>query len=146
VKGGRLVGRARSIAGTAVLLLLLVPASDLLPLTRWNWHLWGRLREAGRQAPDTATDQFYQRLAAYLPARGTVGFMSTDPLQSADVARVFGFLQYSLSPRQIIGSADCPVVIFYSPGSADPAILHEHQFALVSAPGNGLFVLRRTGR
>jgi hypothetical protein len=141
-----LVGRTRSIAGAAILLLLLVPASDLLPLTRWNWHIWARLRQAGREAPDTALDRSYHQLVAYLPVRGEVGFMSADPLQSTDVARVFGFLQYSLSPRQLVASADCPVVIFYSPGSADPPILHDPQFTLVTAPGNGLFVLRRTGR
>jgi hypothetical protein len=146
VSGSRSVRQARSTAAAVVLLLLLLPASDLLPLTRWNWHLWTRLREAGRETPDSGVDRFNQQLAMYMPMHGAIGFVSTDPPQSPDVSRVYGFLQYSLAPRLLVRSSDFPLVILYSPGSADPALLHDPQFTLVATPGNGLFVLRRIGR
>lgn len=134
------------MAAAAVLLLLFLPASDLLPLTRWHWHLWAKLRSAGWDAPDTGLDRFNHGLIRYLPAHGEVCFTSSDPPQSPDVSRVYGFLQYSLAPRQLVRSTDCHVVILYDPGSADPPLAHDPRFTLVDAPGNGLFVLRNSTR
>ena len=86
----RWIRSARAIAGGAVLLLLCLPASDMLPVAQWNLHIWGRLRQLARNAPDTSQDLANRELTAFLPATGPVGFLN---VSAGDPRRAWFFLQ-----------------------------------------------------
>ena len=129
-----------------VLAALLWPASSVLSLTEWHWHLRGRLRQAGRTALDDERDAFNRRLLPFLPVRGRVGFVSTVSTDRPDFASTYGFLQYSLAPRQLVRSSDHPIVILHSPDGEDAPLLRDPQFHVIASPGNGLFVLRNITR
>ena len=132
----------RVIAGGAVLLLCL-PASDIIPAAQWNLHVWGRLRQLARQAPDTGQDRENFALAPFLPPAGPVGFVSVSP---ADPKRTWFFLQYSLAPRTLVPSADPEFVIEHGVPSGAAGLGSDPRFALVKAFGDDLRVFRRVSR
>jgi len=134
---------ARAIAGGAVLLLLCLPASDLLPVARWNLHIWDRFRELSRDAPDTGQDRFNRELAPYLPLTGPVGFLNVSP---GDPKRTWFFLQYSLAPRTLVASIDQEFVIESGVPAGATGLGQDPRFALVKSFADDLRVFRRVVR
>ena len=134
---------ARTIACGAVLLLLYLPASDMVPIAQWNLHTWGRLRERHRDAPDTGQDRANQALASVLPATGVVGFLNAS---TGDATRARYFLQYSLAPRLLVPSIDQEFVIEYGVPSATTGLSRDARFALVKEFAQDLRVFRRISR
>jgi hypothetical protein len=133
-------GRARTISAALCGLLLLVPASAALSKTRWNVHLWQRLRAAHRVSPDTGLDQSYRRLALYLPSQGVVGFQVVGVPD--DRSHEFR-LQYALAPRRIVRSTQTEFVIECGPAGSVGSLGSNPQFVLVSAPGDDVRLFRR---
>ena len=125
-----------------LLLLLIVPASDALPLVRWNLHVWGRLRRENRVAPDHDLDVEYRRLTAHLPPRGVVGLLGGGATQ-AEASRFHYFLQYALAPRVVVLTTDAEFVIalVWPPEGDDP--LPADTFVRLAGSGSGLRVYRR---
>ena len=52
---------------------LLWPAMAAYPDLTWNLHVWNRLRQAGRRAPDSDIDAQNRQLVAGLPPAVPVG-------------------------------------------------------------------------
>lgn len=121
-------------------LLLVLPASAILPMTRWNLHVWQRLHTARRESPDIGLDRVHRALAFHLPARGVVGFQHVgDP----DQRRLFFRLQYSLAPRKIVTSTDQEFVIEAGPPAASGSLSRNPRFVLVVALDDELRLFRR---
>jgi len=134
----------RRLAGTLVSLLLLYPAADSVRLTRWNIHLWQRLR-SHKEAPQATFDRYLRAVEAYVPANGTIGLVLVGPPQH-EAVRIRYFLQYALAPRQIVPSSDCAFVIVYGPVSGESPAFDAAGFQLIKAAGEELRVFRRVVR
>lgn len=130
------------LAGALVSLLLLYPAADSVQLTRWNIHLWQRLR-SHREAPQASFDRYLRAVAAYVPENGTVGLVLAGPPQHDGEVRIRYLLQYALAPRQIVSSSDCTFVIVFGPVSGETPIVDGAAFQLIKAVGDDLRVFRR---
>ena len=115
----------------------------MLPVAQWNLHIWGRLRQLSRNAPDTNQDLANRELTAFLPATGLVGFLN---VSGGDARRVWFFLQYSLAPRTLVPSIDQEFVIEYGIPSGTPGLGGDARFALVKAITVDLRVFRRVSR
>ena len=139
----RWIRSARALAGGAVVLLLSLPASDMLPVAQWNLHIWGRLRQLARDAPDTTQDLANRELTAFLPASGLVGFLN---VSGGDATREWYFLQYSLAPRTVVPSIDQEFVIEYGIPTGTPGLGGDARFTLVKAFAVNLRVFRRVSR
>jgi len=126
-----------------VLLLLYLPASDLVPVAEWNLHTWGRLRERRRDAPDTGQDRINHELTSFLPATGAVGFLNAS---TGDATRARFFLQYSLAPRLLVPSIDQDFVIEFGVPTATTGLSRDPRFALVKEFAQDLRVFRRVSR
>src|SRR5690348_18038338 len=96
---------ARALAAAATLALILWPAGTMLPATEWNLHVWSRLRERHRRAPDTDTDALYRRVAAFTPPDAVVGLVLPPAMKPADRQRTLYFAQYALAPRRVTTAA-----------------------------------------
>jgi len=140
---GMWIRSRRAIAGGAVLLTLCLPASDLLPAARWNLHIWSRLRQLVRNAPDTNQDLANRELVPFLPPAGPVGFLN---VSSGDPTRPWFFLQYSLAPRTVVASIDQEFVIEYGVPTGTAGLSRDVRFALVKAFGDDLRLFRRVSR
>jgi hypothetical protein len=136
--------RNRRLAGTLVSLLLLYPAADSVRLTRWNIHLWQRLR-SHKETPQATFDRYLRAVEAYVPANGTIGLVFVGPPQY-EADRIRYFLQYALAPRQIVPSADCAFVVVYGPVSDEDPFFDAAAFQLIKAVGDDLRVFRRVVR
>jgi hypothetical protein len=135
----------RRLAGTLVLLLLAYPAAGSVQLTRWNIHVWQRLRSAQRPAPQASVDRYLRRVAAYVPAHGKVGLVLSGAPPREDAVRSLYLFQYALAPRQIVLSSDCEFVILYGPADAGMPIDGD-AFHLIKAVGDDLRLFRRAVR
>ena len=135
----------RRLAGTLVLLLLTYPAAGSVQLTRWNIHVWQRLRSADRESPQASVDQYLRRVAAYVPAHGKVGLVLSGSPSSEDAGRSLYLFQYALAPRQIVLSPDCEFVIVSGPAAAGTPIDGD-AFQLIKAIGDDLRLFRRAVR
>lgn len=133
----------RRVLQSLVCAALLVPAADSIPSLRWNLHVWQRLRGANRDAPQTATDQYFRSMAAWLPARGEIGLVQAPPATSEDAVRTHYLLQYALAPRLIVKTHDRDVVLVYGPRTVLP---DEARFELVRSFGDELRLYRRVTR
>jgi hypothetical protein len=136
----------RRLAGTLVSLILAYPASGSVPLTRWNIHLWQRLRSAHQEAPQASFDRYLRTVQAYVPAHGQVGLVLAGPPDREDAFNILFRLQYALAPRQIVSSSDCEFVIVYGPLSVETPIADAAAFQLIKAVGDDLRVFRRVAR
>ena len=85
---------------------------------QWNLHLWQRLNETHRLAPQAAMDTRFRALRAYLPTDGPVCLRQT-PAGAADVTAAGGIrVQYALAPRLVIEGDACRYTIVVGPGAA----------------------------
>ena len=135
----------RRLAGTLVLLLLTLPAAGSVQRTRWNIHVWQRLRSADKESPQASFDRYLTQVATYVPAHGRVGLVLSDSPSSEDAVRTLYLFQYALAPRQIVLSPDCDFVIVYGPASAGTPIDGD-TFHLIRAVGDDLRLFRRALR
>jgi len=135
----------RRLAGTLVLLLLTLPAAGSVQRTRWNIHVWQRLRSADKESPQASFDRYLRRVATYVPAHGRVGLVLSDSPSSEDAVRTLYLFQYALAPRQIVLSPDCDFVIVYGPASSGTPIDGD-AFHLIRAVGDDLRLFRRALR
>jgi hypothetical protein len=133
----------RRIAGCAVLLLLALPIWDSLASLRWNVHVWRRLRNEHKVAPDDWRDAYNSKLVAYLPASGPIGLVHSGPGTPKGRARNHYLLQYSLAPRRLVESSDVRFVIVVGEGSERSSLRDDSHFELVRAFDEGLTVFRR---
>lgn len=136
----------RRRAASALLLLLAIPASDSLALVRWNLHVWGRLRRAGRAAPDADREADYRRLIAHLPPRAVVGLVHGAGGNQEEASRFYYFLQYALAPRQVVLTTDADFVIAIVWPADGPDALPAETFARVAVFDSGLRLYRRIAR
>jgi hypothetical protein len=139
----QIVGSLRqAVAGLAVVLLSL-PASALIPSAQWNLHVWSRLRQLRRDAPDVGQDRFNRELTPFLPPAGRIGFLN---VSTEDPRRPWFFLQYSLAPRTLVPSIEEQFVIEYGAPRGAAGLSRDGRFALVKALGDELRVFRRISR
>jgi len=92
----------RRAASILLFVLVVLPLSDAVHLTRTRLELWGKLRSRHRIAPDAEWDRYYGQLKLYLPATGRVGLVQAAAPGTIGQAREFYFLQYALAPRLIL--------------------------------------------
>ena len=130
---------------TLVCVSLIVPAVSSFPLTKWNLHVWQRLRSAKREAPQTATDRYFRTVLPYVPASGEIGLVQIGPTRAEDAVRVHYVLQYALAPRLLVLSPDREFVLAYGPTSLN-AFPDDETFQLVRVFGDGLRLFRRVAR
>lgn len=109
-------------------------------MTRWNLHIWQRLRTAHRESPDLGLDRVHRTLALHLPARGIVGFQHVG---EPDQRRLFFRLQFSLAPRKIVTSIDSEFVIEGGPTAASDSLSRNARFVLVVTVDDDLRLFRR---
>lgn len=138
-----LVDRLASFASGAVVLLLSLPASDMVPIAQWNLHTWGRLQERRRDAPDTGQDRLNRELTPFLPAAGPIGFLN---VSGGDATRAQFFLQYSLAPRTLVASTDQEFVIEFGVPAGTVGLSGDARFGLVKSFAVDLRVFRRVSR
>jgi hypothetical protein len=102
-----------------------------------------------RPSPDYAPAAFVPRfapLAAYLPAKATIGYMLD--ADHADVQRRhpdarYALAQYCLAPRLIARTADFPLVIVDSDDAeSPPGIAQERGWTIVADLHNGVRLYR----
>lgn len=105
----------RLLAGLLLLGLLALPAVASARHIRWNVHLWHRLRQAHREAPQTALDESVRRIGMYLPGHGEVGLVQTGAPSLEASSRTLYQVQYALAPRLVRPSACCEFVIVWGP-------------------------------
>lgn len=137
--------RHRPLVGLILLGLLALPASATARHCLWNLHLWRRLLEARREAPQTALDKYLRRMEPYLPAAGPVGLVQSGAPSPEAWSRTLYLTQYALAPRLVVPSACCEFVIEYGPETL-PSTLEPALYAPVAAAGPDLRLLRRVGR
>ena len=125
------------------MLLLSLPASDLLRTMQLNLHTWSRLRQQERYAPDTSEDLANRELARFLPPKGQVGFLN---VSGGDATRTWFFLQYSLAPRTLVPSIDHEFVIEYGGPRGTAGLSGDARFGLVKAFANNVRVFRRVSQ
>jgi len=98
--------------------IVLTSALSARAVLQWNLHLWQRLDEAHRLAPQTAVDNRFKALRAYLPTDRPVCLRQT-PAGAADVTAAAGIrAQYALAPRLLIDGDGCSYTIVVGPGAA----------------------------
>jgi hypothetical protein len=139
-----MIARNRRLASALVSVLLMFPAAASVPLTRWNLHLWQRLR-SHKEAPQASFDKYLRGVEAYVPANGTIGLVLAGSPQDEDAVRIRYLLQYALAPRQVLASSDCAFVVVYGPVSGTP-IFDPTGFQLIKVVGEDLRVFRRVIR
>jgi hypothetical protein len=127
-----------------VLVLLLLPARDVMVRARDGLRLWSRLRERQRAAPDVAWDRFYAGLTPYLPSHAAVGLVQAATAGTPAQQRQYYFLQYALAPRLVIPGATEEFVIAYAPPAAQRGLLGSPSFVLVRAFEDEFALYRRT--
>jgi hypothetical protein len=97
--------------------ILLISAFSVRPTLQWNLHLWHRLNELHRVAPQSALDLRYKALAAYLPSGDPVCLRQT-PASAADpTAAALIRVQYALAPRLVLEGHTCEYTIIVGPGA-----------------------------
>lgn len=121
-------------------LLLVLPASTLIPKAQWDLHVWQRLRAANRVSPDIELDQHYRQLVRFLPPQGVVGFQVVG---APDERREEFRLQYALAPRKILRSTLTEFVIECGPAASAGSVGRNPQFILVAALTDELRLFRR---
>jgi hypothetical protein len=128
--------------------MLLWPAATVYHDTAWAMHVWTRLRQTHRAAPDSADDATNRALIPYLPREGPIGFSvaSVGARPSADQLRIEQFLQYSLAPRLLVLSTNQAFVLEYVAPDASVSLAHDPTFALVASSGDRLRLFRRVRR
>jgi len=124
------------------LVLLMLPISDSIPLTRSRLQLWGRLRARHHRAPDADRDRAYAQLRLYLPPTGRVGLVQAAPTGTTAREREYFFLQYALAPRLLVPGADQEFVVV-CPASAAASRLDLSAFAAVGRFGDDFALYRR---
>jgi hypothetical protein len=124
--------------------ILLLSGLDCVPSIRANMHLWSRLREKHREAPDTGWDRYYRQMVPYLPERGRVGLVQVAVAGTTARARENYFLQYALAPHLVMPGSDEEFVIAYGPPAAAGSLLDPAKFSLVRSFYDDFALYRRT--
>lgn len=140
--------RLRLIAAALLTLGLLWPAWAGEPDLAWQLHVWNRLKQAGRRAPDSDIDAANRALLSYLPPAAPVGFSvaSLAGRTPADQQHLEQFLQYSIAPRPLVLSIDPDFVIESGPPAGPASLAHDPSFVLVVAINDDLRLFRRVKR
>jgi hypothetical protein len=140
--------RLRRVAAAIVAVGLLWPATATQGDIAWNLHVWGRLRAAGRSAPDSDFDAANRALIPYLPLEGAVGFSTASIAgrPAAEQQHLEQFLQYSLAPHIVDLTTDRDFVIEKGAAAAPASLSHNSAFALVIEINDDLRLFRRVAR
>jgi hypothetical protein len=138
----------RLIIAGAVAACLLLPAAGSYSAVAWNLHVWRRLRDAGRRAPDSDIDVENRALRPFLPPAGPVGFSVASIAErgSAEQQQIEQFLQYSLVPRELVLTTAPEFVIEKGPATAPASLAGNAAFVLVTAVDDDLRLFRRVPR
>ncbi|MEO7271072.1 MAG: hypothetical protein ABIX28_13135 [Vicinamibacterales bacterium] len=109
---------SRRCAPVIFIAIVLGSALSAVPTLQWNLHLWRRLNETHRLAPQSAMDVRFRALRAYLPANGVVCLRQT-PASAADVTAAASIrVQYALAPLLIVEGDVCDYTIVVGQGAA----------------------------
>jgi hypothetical protein len=134
--------RFRHAVAACAVLMLSLPASDLVRTGQSNLRISSSLRQLGRYPPDTSRDLANRELTRFLPPTGQVGFLN---VSGRDATQTWFFLQYSLAPRTLVPSIDHEFVIEF--GAREAAGLSgDTRFRFVKAFANDLRVFRRVSQ
>jgi hypothetical protein len=133
----------RQALALGALLLLALPFRAVVAQTRAKVAEWQVMRARNRQSEDAGTDRWYQRLAADVPDRATVGLIVSPSTSAADKNRVMFFIAYSLAPRRIVMTPDAPWVIVAGPIDPGAPPFDPRAFALVRTFPPDLRLFRR---
>lgn len=148
--GSRRTHRSRLRLAIAALAAagLVWPAASAWPDIAWNLHVWGRLRHAGRRAPDSDFDADNRALLPFLPPAAPVGFSvaSIADLPPVDQQRIEGFLRYSIVPHELRLSTDTEFVIEKGLATMPTSLTRNSAFVVVASVGSELRLLRKVGR
>ena len=135
--------KARALAAAALLALVIWPAAAILPATEWNLHVWSRLRERHRRAPDTDTDALYRRVAGVTPPDAVIGLVLPPSMSATDQQRTLYFVQYAVAPRRVSVAADAPFLVAIGPGLENAPAIRAAGVSLLHDLGDDVRVYRR---
>jgi hypothetical protein len=134
----------RRAGSLLVLLLLVLPAWDSVPLARSTLQLWAKMRARHREAGDTVWDRYYGQLTPYLPATGRVGLVQLRTQGTPAQQREYFSIQYALAPRIIVPGSTEEFVIACGPAAAVSTLLDASKFVVVRRFEDDFTLFRRT--
>jgi hypothetical protein len=137
---------ARSVAAPLLLLLLAFPGAQVVTVLRDAVQAARPLRQMGLPAPDAVADRSYQTIAAALPQTGRIGFIRTSGSDTPAFAQDLVFLQYSLTPRQIVAGWDADVILVRGDTAPVAGVLRERSLSMTHDLGGEWRVFRRAPR